>query len=69
MSLMQSAVSSKDSRMIVPPTDDVIFDKDKIIGCMYLIAAVLVLSSNVVLQVFLKNKYRTVFFFFFLFFP
>ncbi|XWS49112.1 hypothetical protein CRYUN_Cryun13aG0135800 [Craigia yunnanensis] len=50
MSLMQSAVSSKDSRMIAPPTDDVIFDKDKIIGCMYLIAAVLVLSSNVVLQ-------------------
>ncbi|XVE65089.1 hypothetical protein DITRI_Ditri07aG0154200 [Diplodiscus trichospermus] len=50
MSLMQSTVSSKDARMIAPPIDNVIFDKDKIIGCMYLMAAVLVLSSNVVLQ-------------------
>ncbi|KAK6262886.1 hypothetical protein QUC31_008702 [Theobroma cacao] len=50
MSLMQSAVSSKDARIIAPPTDDVVFDKNKIIGCMYLMAAVLVLSSNVVLQ-------------------
>ncbi|XVF13391.1 hypothetical protein REPUB_Repub08aG0204200 [Reevesia pubescens] len=51
MSIMQSTVSSKDARMIVsPPTNDVIFDKDKIIGCIYLMAAVLVLSSNVVLQ-------------------
>ncbi|XWS61997.1 hypothetical protein CRYUN_Cryun07bG0173000 [Craigia yunnanensis] len=50
MSLMQSTVSSKESIMITLPTDDIIFDKDKIIGCMYLMAAVLVLSSNVVLQ-------------------
>ncbi|XVE57646.1 hypothetical protein DITRI_Ditri04bG0106500 [Diplodiscus trichospermus] len=50
MSIMQSTVSSKDARMIAPQTEDVIFDKDKIIGCMYLMAAVLVLSSNVVLQ-------------------
>ncbi|XVF10844.1 hypothetical protein REPUB_Repub07fG0218100 [Reevesia pubescens] len=50
MSVMQSTVSPKDARMIAAPTNDVIFDKDKIIGCMYLMAAVLVLSSNVVLQ-------------------
>lgn len=52
MSLMQSTVSPKGARMIVSPTDDIVFNKDKIIGCMYLVAAVLVLSSNVVLQVF-----------------
>lgn len=50
MSLMQSTVSPKGARMIVSPTDDIVFNKDKIIGCMYLVAAVLVLSSNVVLQ-------------------
>ncbi|XVF52613.1 hypothetical protein PTKIN_Ptkin05aG0032200 [Pterospermum kingtungense] len=50
MSIMQSTVSQKDARMIVSPTDNVVFDKDKVIGCMYLMAAVLVLSSNVVLQ-------------------
>ncbi|KAK8658204.1 hypothetical protein V6N13_036416 [Hibiscus sabdariffa] len=42
MSLMQSIVSSGDYNGI--------FNKHKIIGCMYLMAAVLVLSSNVVLQ-------------------
>ena len=66
MSVMQSTVSSKDARMIAPPTDDVIFDKDKIIGCMYLMAAVLVLSSNIVLQVFFKNNIGGCFSFLFL---
>ncbi|XVF51747.1 hypothetical protein PTKIN_Ptkin04bG0209800 [Pterospermum kingtungense] len=50
MSIMQSTVSPKDGKMIAKPTDDVVFDKDKIIGCIYLMAAVIVLSSNVVLQ-------------------
>ncbi|KAL4324389.1 hypothetical protein GQ457_11G022620 [Hibiscus cannabinus] len=50
MSLMHSTVSSGSTSMLSAPTDDAFFDKDKIIGCMYLIAAVLVLSSNVVLQ-------------------
>ncbi|KAK8584476.1 hypothetical protein V6N13_109871 [Hibiscus sabdariffa] len=50
MSLMHSTVSSGSTSMLSAPADDAVFDKDKIIGCMYLIAAVLVLSSNVVLQ-------------------
>ncbi|KAL4361126.1 hypothetical protein GQ457_04G039330 [Hibiscus cannabinus] len=50
MSLMHSTVSAGSTRVLSGPTDDAVFDKDKIIGCMYLIAAVLVLSSNVVLQ-------------------
>ncbi|XP_022737771.1 WAT1-related protein At5g47470 [Durio zibethinus] len=50
MSVMQSTVQPKDARMIAPPAGDVIFDKDKIIGCLYLMAAVVALSSNVVLQ-------------------
>ncbi|KAG4131187.1 hypothetical protein ERO13_D09G191000v2 [Gossypium hirsutum] len=53
MSLMQSTVSSKDATAMPPLTDvdtDMIFDKDKISGCLYLVAAVFVLSSNIVLQ-------------------
>ncbi|KAH1106398.1 hypothetical protein J1N35_010166 [Gossypium stocksii] len=50
MSLMHSSVSSESARMFAAPTSDFVFSKDKIIGCMYLMAAVLVLSSNVVLQ-------------------
>nr|KJB25588.1 hypothetical protein B456_004G198200 [Gossypium raimondii] len=49
MSLMHSSVSPESARMFAAPTSFV-FNKDKIIGCMYLMAAVLVLSSNVVLQ-------------------
>ncbi|KAI4315252.1 hypothetical protein L6164_028082 [Bauhinia variegata] len=33
-----------------PPPSNAVFDKDKIIGCLYLIAAVFMLSSNIVLQ-------------------
>ncbi|MBA0852888.1 hypothetical protein Goshw_010880 [Gossypium schwendimanii] len=50
MSLMHSSVSPESARMFAAPTSDFVFNKDKIIGCMYLMAAVLVLSSNVVLQ-------------------
>ncbi|MBA0684752.1 hypothetical protein Goari_026315 [Gossypium aridum] len=53
MSLMQSTVPSKDATAMPPLTDvdtDMIFDKDKISGCLYLVAAVFVLSSNIVLQ-------------------
>ncbi|GLT91075.1 hypothetical protein SLE2022_089830 [Rubroshorea leprosula] len=49
MSLMHSSVSPKESNRAVP-SPDMIFDRDKIIGCLYLMAAVIVLSSNVVLQ-------------------
>ncbi|KAM5572925.1 WAT1-related protein [Rosa sericea] len=53
MSIMQSTTSTS-----TPATEiqyqahspDVIFDKQKIIGCLYLLAAVFVLSSNIVLQ-------------------
>ncbi|TYI15622.1 hypothetical protein ES332_A08G198800v1 [Gossypium tomentosum] len=50
MSLMHSSVSPESARIFAAPTSDFVFNKDKIIGCMYLMAAVLVLSSNVVLQ-------------------
>lgn len=67
MSIMQSTVSPKDVRMATKPTDDlVVFDTDKITGCIYLIAAVIVLSSNVVLQVNNKNIGGFLFFFIFI---
>ncbi|MBA0835082.1 hypothetical protein Goarm_007387 [Gossypium armourianum] len=50
MSIMQSTDSSGDAMMDHPAVDNDIFDKNKIIGCVYLVAAVLVLSSSVVLQ-------------------
>ncbi|KAL3829893.1 hypothetical protein ACJIZ3_018695 [Penstemon smallii] len=56
MSLMQSTVHHHTAREAAHKTfsssssDDKIFDKQTIIGCMYLIAAVFVLSSQVVLQ-------------------
>ncbi|KAK4794602.1 hypothetical protein SAY86_012596 [Trapa natans] len=52
MSLMHST-ASKESEMSSPSSSspaDTIFDKDKIIGCLYLMAAVFILSGNVVLQ-------------------
>lgn len=64
MGLMQSTVSSNGATPMPPLTDvdaDMIFDKDKIAGCLYLVAAVFVLSSNIVLQVMIyssKNKTR-----------
>ena len=50
MSIMQSTgVPTKESPLTSPSAPA--FDKQKIIGCLYLIAAIFVLSSNVVLQV------------------
>ncbi|CAA3011566.1 WAT1-related At5g47470-like isoform X1 [Olea europaea subsp. europaea] len=54
MSLMQSSAqvhSAKDSQASLPsPPSDVTFDNQMIVGCLYLMAAVFVLSSQVVLQ-------------------
>ncbi|XP_062074748.1 WAT1-related protein At5g47470 [Humulus lupulus] len=59
MSIMHSAKAevavggnrqSETSGMAVSPPLNVLFDKDKIIGCFYLMAAIFVLSTNVVLQ-------------------
>ncbi|KZV45968.1 hypothetical protein F511_10658 [Dorcoceras hygrometricum] len=54
MSLMQSTVrhpSAKEAQVLnSSPPPDSIFDEQAIIGCLYLIAAVFVLSSQVVLQ-------------------
>ncbi|KAE8712947.1 WAT1-related protein [Hibiscus syriacus] len=49
-SVIQSTVSSEDATIDIADVYYDIFDKNKITGCMYLMAAVLVLSSNVVLQ-------------------
>uniref|UniRef100_A0A2P2MVC2 WAT1-related protein n=1 Tax=Rhizophora mucronata TaxID=61149 RepID=A0A2P2MVC2_RHIMU len=49
MSLMHSIASAKEESLL-DTGPDAAFDRDKIIGCLYLIAAVFVLSSNVVLQ-------------------
>uniref|UniRef100_A0A2C9WC73 WAT1-related protein n=1 Tax=Manihot esculenta TaxID=3983 RepID=A0A2C9WC73_MANES len=51
MSLMHTSKETKDAHFLVPSVD-FIFDKQKMIGCMYLMGAVFVLSSNVVLQAF-----------------
>ncbi|KAJ6932932.1 hypothetical protein NC651_008376 [Populus alba x Populus x berolinensis] len=51
MSLMSSTESARGSKSSEStPPGDMSFDKQKINGCLYLIAAVFVLSSNVVLQ-------------------
>lgn len=47
MSIMHSAGAPEKEAQLSSPS----FDKEKIIGCLYLVAAVVVLSSNVVLQV------------------
>lgn len=49
MSLMHSA--GKNEAKFTSAQVDFVFDKEKIIGCLYLMAAVFVLSSNIVLQV------------------
>ncbi|XP_039050662.1 WAT1-related protein At5g47470-like [Hibiscus syriacus] len=57
MSLMQSTVSPNDATFMPSQTNDphrhTVFDRDKIVGCSYLVAAVLVLSINVVLLVYM----------------
>ncbi|XP_059645407.1 WAT1-related protein At5g47470 [Cornus florida] len=53
MSLMHSTIDTpteKEVQLLTLLTDDSKFDKQKIIGCVYLMAAVFVLSSNIVLQ-------------------
>ncbi|KAJ4835474.1 hypothetical protein Tsubulata_048530 [Turnera subulata] len=52
MSIMHSATSSKEAHYSLNPSPDesLVFDKQKIIGCLYLMAAVFVLASTVVLQ-------------------
>lgn len=56
MSIMHSATTATTATSLItstpPTTHDVFFDKHKIIGCLYLLAAVFALSTNVVLQVF-----------------
>ncbi|PRQ23664.1 hypothetical protein RchiOBHm_Chr6g0263851 [Rosa chinensis] len=51
MSIMQSTTSAPATKIQYQAhSPDVIFDKQKIINCLYLLAAVFVLFSNVVLQ-------------------
>ncbi|XP_024030827.1 WAT1-related protein At5g47470 [Morus notabilis] len=54
MSIMHSATTATTATSLItstpPTTHDVFFDKHKFIGCLYLLAAVFVLSTNVVLQ-------------------
>ncbi|KAE9459397.1 hypothetical protein C3L33_08688, partial [Rhododendron williamsianum] len=55
MSIMQSTMhddpTAEDSQLrLSPPATGNVFDIQKIIGCLYLMAAVLALSSNIVLQ-------------------
>ncbi|XP_004508915.1 WAT1-related protein At5g47470-like [Cicer arietinum] len=63
MSLMQSisapaSVKEKNIHLSIPPPPSVImFDRDKIIGCLYLLASILVLSSTVVLQAFTLGEF------------
>jgi len=58
MSLMQgtNSIPGMDSFPLLggSKSEDII-DKGRIIGCLYLMAAVLVLSSNVVLQVIINS--------------
>ncbi|CAN1139157.1 WAT1-related protein At5g47470 [Linum perenne] len=49
MSLMHSRSTKEAGSFISFPTD-ISIDMEKLVGCAYLVAAVLVLSSNVVLQ-------------------
>lgn len=62
MSLMQS-ISTPISmeKLTIPPPSLVMFDRDKIIGCLYLLVSILLLSSTVVLQVkfFLSHSIRS----------
>ncbi|KAH1267411.1 hypothetical protein AAZX31_01G195100 [Glycine max] len=56
MSIMQSisapATVKNDTVELTPPPSAFTFDIQKIIGCLYLVVAVFILSSNVVLQAF-----------------
>ncbi|XP_050871437.1 WAT1-related protein At5g47470 [Lathyrus oleraceus] len=58
MSLMQS-ISTPISmeKLTIPPPSLVMFDRDKIIGCLYLLVSILLLSSTVVLQAFTLGEF------------
>ncbi|CAK9311106.1 unnamed protein product [Citrullus colocynthis] len=53
MSIMQSTITipAKDQLITTSQPTIVLFNKEKIVGCLYLMLAVFILSSNVVLQV------------------
>ncbi|CAN1779385.1 WAT1-related protein At5g47470 [Linum perenne] len=58
MSLMHSRSTKEAGSFISFPTD-ISIDMEKLVGCAYLVAAVLVLSSNVVLQNVMQTTIRT----------
>jgi hypothetical protein len=51
MSIMHSTAVDTKEAQLSSPSPDIAFDTQKIIGCLYLLAAVFILSTNVVLQV------------------
>ncbi|KAK2409804.1 hypothetical protein P8452_71120 [Trifolium repens] len=62
MSLMQSIsislpIEGLKFQLTTPPPPVVMFDRDKIIGCLYLLASILVLSVAVVLQAFTLGEF------------
>lgn len=50
MSILHSTTTQETQLSTTPSSETNMFDREKIIGCMYLMAAVFVLSGNVVLQ-------------------
>lgn len=57
MSIMQSTTTPAEREaQFQAHAPDVVFDKQKIIGCLYLLSAVFVLSSNIVLQVIIVTR-------------
>jgi nitric oxide reductase large subunit len=56
MSIMHSTADEAKQAQLSSPSPSVAFDTQKIIGCLYLVAAVFILSANVVLQVTLTNS-------------
>jgi len=55
MSILQSIsttpITAKEGTIQLLSPPNVTFDRHKIIGCLYLLVAILILSSNIVLQV------------------
>lgn len=50
MSIMHSTADEAKQAQLSSPSPSIVFDTQKIIGCLYLVAAVFILSANVVLQ-------------------
>ncbi|CAK8562724.1 unnamed protein product [Lathyrus sativus] len=58
MSLLQSiSTPIPMEKLTIPPQPVVLFDRDKIIGCLYLLVSILLLSSTVVLQAFTLGEF------------